>query len=116
MKSTTTQTTDNIAPTTQIPTTLPPSADPEPNIAAVNRDVLFPVVGVAIFVGILLVLANALQLWVIVRLVKNRRTARDRVSDANTIEQKGNDNARDESEELSTTFENGSAQESGDDH
>ena len=42
----------------------------------VNEDIFFPVISTAIVVGIILLVANGIQLWVIIIIVKNRRRAK----------------------------------------
>lgn len=41
-----------------------------------KKVVLFPVASIAILVGIILLVANVIQLWVIIIIVKNKRVAK----------------------------------------
>ena len=60
---------------TEIPTTPAPNTSPtDVQSIIMNKSVFFPVVGIAILVGIILLVANGIQLWVIIITMKTRRT------------------------------------------
>ena len=103
-------------------TTSQPRVDTDKNIA-VKKETFFSVVSIAIVVGIILLVANGIQMWVIIIIVKNRKTTKAaNVSATNgialdqhgiEIEQHGIELDRGLESEDDTTIQNNTATESG---
>ena len=80
-------TTSTNATTTSDPTTNTHSSTTEdldatkPRKITMNGSVFFPVVGIVILVGIILLVANGIQLWVIIVIMKKRGTATQKADD-----------------------------------